>query len=242
MAYDSNLCSSYPSSIDWDLHSFGVLNADMSLVMESPYPSTGYLQDAIADWSNLCKRPRISSHSHEQIAEYSKNYLNTDAHGYPFENFSCLSQNYDLVSDDYCSNISESNIGKRSPSPAKTGTGPEQQENLSTSSSFQMDSILTKDSDERDNSVTKGACGMKKVAYPFDMVKPGGMEGDVTLDDINERILMRPTKPVPHPVGDFASHPCVFDSGFGISGKAVVALTRIHTQGRGTITIVRTRG
>lgn len=81
-----------------------------------------------------------------------------------------------------------------------------------------------------------------KVAYPFALVKPGGREGDVTLNDINERILMRPTRPVRHPVGDFACRPCVSTEGPGLSGKEVVALTRIHTQGRGTITIIRTKG
>lgn len=83
----------------------------------------------------------------------------------------------------------------------------------------------------------------KKVAYPFTLVKPGGKEGDVTLNDINRRILMTPNRPVRHPVGDFACRPLISSAdGPGLSGKAVVALTRIHTQGRGTITIVRTRG
>lgn len=81
-----------------------------------------------------------------------------------------------------------------------------------------------------------------RVVYPFALVKPGGVEGDVTLNDINERILMPPTRPVRHPVGDFACRPCVSPHGPGLSGKAVVALTRIHTQGRGTITIIRTKG
>lgn len=83
-----------------------------------------------------------------------------------------------------------------------------------------------------------------RVVYPFAMVKPGGIrEGEVTLNDINKRILMPPTRPVRHPVGDFASRPCLSLTGAGLSGKAVVALTRIHTQGRrGTITIVRTKG
>jgi len=81
-----------------------------------------------------------------------------------------------------------------------------------------------------------------RVVYPFALVKPGGVEGDMTINDINERILMPPTRPVRHPVGDFACRPCVSADGPGLSGKAVVALTRIHTQGRGTITIIRTKG
>lgn len=83
---------------------------------------------------------------------------------------------------------------------------------------------------------------LAKLAYPFAVVKPGGTEGDLTLDEINERILMPPTRPVKHPVGDFACRPLVSPDGPGLSGKAVVALTRIQTRGRGTITIIRTRG
>lgn len=83
---------------------------------------------------------------------------------------------------------------------------------------------------------------IKKMVYPFGLVKPGGEDGDVTLKDINKRILMPPTRPLKHPVGDFACRPGVLPYGPGLSGKAVVALTRIHTQGRGTITIIRTKG
>ena len=82
-------------------------------------------------------------------------------------------------------------------------------------------------------------CPEKKIAYPFDVVKPGGAEGEVTLKDINHRILTRPKKPVRHPVGEYATVSPA--SGFGISGKAVVAITKIHTRGGGTITIIRTK-
>ncbi|CAH9092356.1 unnamed protein product [Cuscuta europaea] len=81
-----------------------------------------------------------------------------------------------------------------------------------------------------------------KLVYPFAVVKPGGTEGDITLNDINERILMPPRRPVKHPVGDFACRRQSSPVGTGLSGKAVVALTRIQTRGRGTITIMRTRG
>ncbi|RZR99456.1 hypothetical protein BHM03_00029027 [Ensete ventricosum] len=80
------------------------------------------------------------------------------------------------------------------------------------------------------------------VAYPFAVVKPGGAEGHVTLDDINARLLRRPRRPVRHPVGEYAYGPCVSPDGLGLSGKAVASLTRIQTRGRGTITIIRTKG
>lgn len=82
----------------------------------------------------------------------------------------------------------------------------------------------------------------KRVVYPFGVVKPGGREEDVTLNDINKRILMPSARPVRHPVGDFACRPCVSADGPGLSGKAVVAFTKIQTLGRGTITIIRTKG
>lgn len=82
------------------------------------------------------------------------------------------------------------------------------------------------------------------MAYPFEMVKRGGVEveGEIALEDINQKMIMRPAKAIPHPVGDCVDPPCVSARGFGISGKEVVAVTRIHTQGRGSIIIVRTKG
>lgn len=82
----------------------------------------------------------------------------------------------------------------------------------------------------------------KNIAYPFELVKRGGVEGETTLKDINERMLMSPTKPIAHPVPDSAISRSISARGFGMSGKAVVALTRIHTQGTGSITIMRTKG
>lgn len=86
----------------------------------------------------------------------------------------------------------------------------------------------------------------KKIAYPFELVKRGGVEGVTTLKDINEQMVMSPTKPIPHPVTQMSDQYATSASsearGFGMSGKEVVALTRIHTQGRGSITIMRTKG
>ncbi|KAH9295528.1 hypothetical protein KI387_039116, partial [Taxus chinensis] len=79
------------------------------------------------------------------------------------------------------------------------------------------------------------------LAYPFIVLKSSGVKGDVTLNDINKRILMPPKKPIQHLVGDYARSPFVASTGFGLSGKAAVALTKIHTQGKGAITIMRTK-
>ncbi|KAG4206097.1 hypothetical protein ERO13_A04G143300v2 [Gossypium hirsutum] len=83
---------------------------------------------------------------------------------------------------------------------------------------------------------------IKSVVYPFALVKPGGIEGDMTLNDINQRLLMPPTRPIRHPVGDSACRPCMSADGTGLSGKAVTALTKIYTKGSGSITIIRTKG
>ncbi|CAN6245928.1 unnamed protein product [Urochloa humidicola] len=82
------------------------------------------------------------------------------------------------------------------------------------------------------------------VLYPFAVVKPLGLDDGrvTTLDDVNQRILKRPARPVRHPVGPFACGPAVTADGLGLSGKAVVSLTKIRTGGKGTITIIRTRG
>jgi len=84
----------------------------------------------------------------------------------------------------------------------------------------------------------------KKIAYPFKLVKSGGVGGETTLKDINYQILTTPStsKPIPHPVKDSVTLPCKLVKGsFGLSGKTVTSLTRIHTRGRGSITIIRTK-
>jgi len=69
------------------------------------------------------------------------------------------------------------------------------------------------------------------VAYPFTLIKPSWEEGDVTLQDINQRICAPPKK-APEILGTSA-----------FSGKPVIGKTRIRTEGgKGSITILRTKG
>ncbi|XP_025824553.1 protein XRI1-like isoform X3 [Panicum hallii] len=69
------------------------------------------------------------------------------------------------------------------------------------------------------------------VAYPFTLIKPSWKEGDVTLQDINQRLRAPPKKP-PEILGTSA-----------FSGKPVIGKTRIKTDGgKGSITILRTKG
>ncbi|KAF6144326.1 hypothetical protein GIB67_024553 [Kingdonia uniflora] len=77
------------------------------------------------------------------------------------------------------------------------------------------------------------------VAYPFALIKPCGVHGDVTLKDINQRIHTPPPKPEPAKEEDpMAAYPT---SAF--SGKPVVVKTKIRTEGgKGSITIMRTKG
>ncbi|PIA63757.1 hypothetical protein AQUCO_00201239v1 [Aquilegia coerulea] len=186
MEYSGNMCS-YQFSKDWDLPNFEFHDKDFSLEPLSLDLSTGYLQDAVDDWINGCKRRRVSSNdSLIQMTGFSKNVCNSDDLEYSYESPTCVRQKDSSASTDH-------------------------------------------------------GHGLKKVAYPFDMVKPDGIKGHVTLSEINERIMMRPKRPVRHPVGDLGCSPCVFSTGFGPSGKAVVAITRIHTQGRGTVIIIKTR-
>lgn len=74
------------------------------------------------------------------------------------------------------------------------------------------------------------------VAYPFTFIKPSGENGDVTLKEINQRIL---TPPPSKPKED---DPATYGTS-AITGKPVVNKTRIRTEGgKGSITIMRTKG
>ncbi|XXG51321.1 hypothetical protein AAC387_Pa02g5122 [Persea americana] len=256
MAYEYSLQTVSPL-FGWDFHTFEVFNANMPLAMESPFPSvsessTGYLQDAIAEWGNRCKRQRVTTTESDNLVQ---NYWNWNFNGDPFANDGCWSENTTIFSGDPLSSSTTGiSNGATLSMEAKSQEATSENERLSSSPSSYKDSVTNHDPDGKETPVSRDPLSSekqsgkrkimarKRVAYPFAVVKPGGAEGDVTLDDINERILMRPTRPVRHPVGEFASHPCVSADGHGLSGKAVVALTRIHTQGRGTVTIIRTRG
>ncbi|KAL3634461.1 hypothetical protein CASFOL_021515 [Castilleja foliolosa] len=75
------------------------------------------------------------------------------------------------------------------------------------------------------------------VVYPFTFIKPCGVDGDMTLKDINQRIH-NPPKPKPNEDDPSDSYP---KSAF--SGKPVVGKTKIRTEGgKGSITIMRTKG
>lgn len=85
---------------------------------------------------------------------------------------------------------------------------------------------------------TNGTRLATPVAYPFALIKPCGVQGDVTLNDINRRISGQSSR-LTHARDNMPTQP-VSTSAF--SGKAVVALTKIHTEGKGSITIMRTKG
>ncbi|KAL5554177.1 hypothetical protein UlMin_041578 [Ulmus minor] len=258
------------SSLRWDFHhnlGLGVLNTDtMSLVMDSNNAnassflsspeysddfSTGYLEDALVEFSERSKRRRLLLNSDEEQLSGDSNLL---AKGYWNSNWE-LSENFNFmnqmagfnellsggpITTSICRIGEETNMVKelKSPEEAKSIS------NESSSSSSYKENLFHIDPPSGcfDQKKKKKRVNITRVVYPFALVKPGGIEGDVTLNDINERILMPPTRPVRHPVGDFACRPCVSPHGPGLSGKAVVAFTRIQTQGSGTITIIRTKG
>ncbi|XP_068665246.1 protein XRI1-like isoform X2 [Aristolochia californica] len=75
------------------------------------------------------------------------------------------------------------------------------------------------------------------VAYPFALIKPCGVQGDVTLKDINQRIRTPPPRPAKK------EDPSTSYPTSAFSGKPVVVKTKIRTEGgRGSITIMRTKG
>ncbi|KAK4782259.1 hypothetical protein SAY86_016361 [Trapa natans] len=76
------------------------------------------------------------------------------------------------------------------------------------------------------------------VAYPFTIIKPCGVHGDVTLKDINQRIRTPPPQKMKSSEDPSASYPT---SAF--SGKPVVGKMKIRTEGgKGSITVMRTKG
>ncbi|MCE5166082.1 hypothetical protein HAX54_014577 [Datura stramonium] len=254
IAYNNNLHSF--SSLGCDFHGLEVFNNDISPFMESTPPflsnnldcdlSSGYLQDALFKFTS--KRRRLLLFDDEENKE---NYQNKDSNNSIKNLWSStmdqqFSEDYDSFSSQItkCDSFSGDPMSKMSEEYSKRTEEEAISENYyysssSPSSSHHKKTLQYGGGDEkRSNKRMSG-----KIVYPFGLVKPGGKEGDVTLNDINERILMRPTRPVRHPVGDFACRPTVSTpAGPGLSGKTVVALTKIHTQGRGTITIIRTRG
>ncbi|XP_038985878.1 protein XRI1-like [Phoenix dactylifera] len=78
------------------------------------------------------------------------------------------------------------------------------------------------------------------VAYPFSLIKPCGVQGDVTLNDINQRILAPPPSRLKHKKDE---DPAISYPTSAYSGKPVVVKTKIRTEGgKGSITIMRTKG
>ncbi|KAM7527412.1 hypothetical protein LguiB_030822 [Lonicera macranthoides] len=77
------------------------------------------------------------------------------------------------------------------------------------------------------------------VVYPFAFVKPCGVHGDVTLKDINQKILTPP----PSKSKQSKEDPTPSYPTSAITGKPVVGKTKIRTEGgKGSITIMRTKG
>ncbi|CAH2037683.1 unnamed protein product [Thlaspi arvense] len=172
--------------------------------------STGYLEDALIEFSVKSKRRRLSFNAEDKPNNHFDNSQNNWG----------LSENYSCTSSQFADESPNSSINI-----------------CSDASNHSKNSVEPSSSTSKKNDYEK-----KRVVYPFGVVKPGGREEDVTLNDINKRILMPSARPVRHPVGAFACRPSVSAHGPGLSGKAVVAFTKIQTLGRGTITIIRTKG
>lgn len=241
IAYFSNQPHSHRSSLNWEIHNLQLLNTDVShcygagMEMKDTSPfydhqslldsdlSSGYLEDALFEFSSKRRRLMMTPDIHHQTS-----YQNSTPPSYP--------SYWDFNSTGDCDNFGGLDVsGNNSTSSSQSKTSINSQflsekETLSSSDHVTVGGI----EDRKKKVITR-------VVYPFALVKPGGLKGDMTLNEINERILMPPTRPVRHPVGDFACRPLVSLDGPGLSGKAVVALTRIQTHGRGTITIIRTK-
>ncbi|KAF8117042.1 hypothetical protein N665_0012s0056 [Sinapis alba] len=222
---------------DFNLDAYGYMNGSPQQIYRSPEMdcsdvSTGYLEDALIESCERSKRRRLLFE--DPSKSLNDSYSPQEDWGL-HESYSCLESQF--VTPHV--NTDERKSGKRS-----------LEEPISTVYESPDTYVSPNKIHVREKSPTEPSsskCGNKnkrltRVVYPFGLVKPGGREEDITLSDVNKRILTAPARPVRHPVGDFASRPCISTHGPGLSGKTVVALTRIQTQGRGTITIIRTTG
>ncbi|THU57100.1 hypothetical protein C4D60_Mb11t24210 [Musa balbisiana] len=78
------------------------------------------------------------------------------------------------------------------------------------------------------------------IAYPFALIKPCGVHGDVTLNDINQRIHAAPPSRLNHKKDE---DPSIFNPTSAFSGKPVIVKTKVRTVGgQGSITVMRTKG
>ncbi|WOL06620.1 hypothetical protein Cni_G15354 [Canna indica] len=248
---------------DDDLHEQFMPLAAMASPVSSQ-ASTGYLQDAVAEWSDCSKRRRLaaaassssplldSAVTTEELQDLLQAFWGSSCYADP----SHVLQDNVIFQDEKTMNvmmeeaktqastmmISSSSSTSIEDAQYSTLQVDEKDDRLHQSKPCTTSKVKALPFKECDDDKKKKKKKMMSVAYPFAVVKPGGDEGDVTLDDINARIMMRPRRPVRHPVGEYAHGPGVSPEGPGLSGKAVVSLTRIQTQGRGTITIIRTKG
>ncbi|XP_024382123.1 uncharacterized protein [Physcomitrium patens] len=155
------------------------------------------------------------------------------------------------VFDDKCSENTETHCSSDKPKPkvrsAKHGEAPGASIVSSPSSEGEvLQGPLTPFSKGstpgwRPSPLTRFRVKATPVAYPFNLVKPYSAHGDVTLNDINQRIKSPSPRPTRRQSArDIQKSPA--HSGSGLSGKAVVECIKLHTEGKGSITIMKTRG
>ncbi|KAL0792849.1 hypothetical protein Bca101_064226 [Brassica carinata] len=223
---------------DLNLDAYGYMNGSPKQIYRSPEMdysdvSTGYLEDALIESCERSKRRRL-------LFEDPSKSLNDS---YSSQKYWGLHESYSCLESQFVTphvNTDERKIGKRSLGEPISTVYESPDISVSPDKIYVREKYPTEPSSSKCGNKNKKLC--TRVVYPFGLVKPGGREEDITLSDVNKRILMPPARPVRHPVGEFASRPCISTHGPGLSGKTVVALTRIQTQGRGTITIIRTTG
>lgn len=131
-------------------------------------------------------------------------------------------------------------------------TGPsDMQINLTDSSSSQTENrgnmVQERHTPVRQNVIFKGKKSFIKtptkmtssVVLPFAFVKPCGVQGAITLKDINQKIHTPPPSKSKKNYED----PTISYPTSAFSGKPIVGKTKIRTEGgKGSITIMRTKG
>ncbi|KAJ3677067.1 hypothetical protein LUZ60_002791 [Juncus effusus] len=258
MALDNVFHFLHQPLLDWDEQTFENWNSNDQLNDKPPemeHPVSDYIEieDEIVSWKRRIVTPTSYFPTCEDLQDVFQNFwdsssgfgeVSNDVNGVIQERNKLLIETPNIEPthelhelDSLCSDSSQS---------VSLPLGPtKQDDNLSKPP---LSPIKTSTLQDNENARGKKRPRNSSMAIlsPFVVVKPcrtgTDKDGCVTLDEINKKLLMRPAKPVRHPVGEFACVPRVSPGGPGLSGKEVVSLTRIYTRGSGTITIIRTRG
>ncbi|XP_029130361.1 uncharacterized protein LOC114916890 [Cajanus cajan] len=226
--------------------------------------STGYLQDAIIGRDTWCEEQSLPSCSKDQQVDqipilstaaqplhdwgitHQKEFIPTNQSSSP------QSGTHEALQHADCGFTPEKNFittnQNQSSSPQGDTHEALKHKHVYRGSTHQKKFISTNQSSTPQSDIHKvvrhyPASGKRsKIAYPFEIVKSGGFEGETTLKDINNMISLttRSAAKPPRPPRGKDSVTLPRKLAPVKSKKPATSLARIPTGGRGSITIIKT--